>query len=118
MLTDSILRLKIAFANTPMRGLFFWEGLLFLEDDEYKKVVEGSFIDVANSFSGEEELVAYYKGILEDLKKVRMGIFEDPEVRNEVEKIREAHISEVARETIINIMEDSLAPKQNLGVFS
>ena len=87
MLTDSILRLKIAFANIPMRGLFFWEGLLFLKDDEYKKIVEGNFIDVMNTFPKEEkEATVYYKQILEDLKKAREDIFKDPEIRNEVEK--------------------------------
>ena len=113
MLTDSILRLKIAFANIPMRGLFFWEGLLFLKDDEYKKIVEGNFIDVMNTFPKEEkEATVYYKQILEDLKKAREDIFKDPEIRNEVEKIREALISEAAYEAVIDNMKEGL-DKQN-----
>lgn len=114
MLTDSILRLKIAFANIPMRGLFFWEGLLFLDDEEYKEVVEKNFVDVLNTFpEGEKKLTAYYQEILADLKETRKNILEDPSVRNEVEKIREALISEAAHETIINAMKENLAKQES-----
>lgn len=113
MLTDSILRLKIAFASIPMKGLFFWEGLLFLKDEEYKKIVEENFINVVNSLPEEDkENTAYYREILEDLKKVRKSILEDPQIKNEVEKIREALISEAAYETIIESMKDNLAKQE------
>jgi hypothetical protein len=114
MLTDSILRLKAAFANIPMRGLFFWEGLLFLKDEEYKKIVEGRFIDIVNSFPKEEqEATAYYWEILEDLRVVRKDILSNPGVRGEVEKIREALISEAAHETIIDAMRDKLSKSKS-----
>lgn len=113
MFTDSILRLKIAFANTPMKGLFFWEGLLFLKDEEYEKIVEENFISTMNSFpKKEKDVMAYYQKILGDLKQVRKEITEDPKIRNEVEKIREALISEAAQETIIEAMKENLAKQE------
>lgn len=113
MLTDSILRLKIAFASLPMKGLFFWEGLLFLKDDEYTKIVEEKFISTMRSFPEEDkEQIEYYKEILQDLKKTRKDISDDLAIRVEVEKIREALVSEAAHETIIDAIKDNMKTQE------
>jgi len=113
MLTDAILRLKVAFANLPMKGLFFWEGLLFLKDDEYKKIVEKNFIDEVEKFPKEEnEAKSYYQEVLEDLRAARKEIFENPEVRNEVEQIREALIDDAAHETMIDALKENIKDKE------
>jgi hypothetical protein len=112
MQTDAIFRLKIAFNNIPMRGLFFWEGMLSLNDEEYKKTVEENFISVMKDFPQEEkEAMVYYQEVLRDLRETRKDIFANPKVRNEVEKIRDALIAEAADETFIDIMKADL-PKQ------
>ena len=113
MFTDAVLRLKVAFANIPMKGLFFWEGLLYLNDDEYKKVVEGNFTEAISSFKPEDkEAISYYEDILEDIKTVRKEIMGQPEVRKSVEDIREALISEAAHDTVIDAMEKNLADSE------
>lgn len=109
MLTDAILRLKIAFANIPMRGLFFWEGLLFLKDEEYEKIVEGNFTKAISSFPSEEkDAISYYEGVLKDIKTVRKEILDDPAVRKSVEDIREALISEAAHDTVMEGLRENL----------
>ncbi len=102
---DSIMRLRLAFANVPMKGLFFWEGLLNLDDQEYKEVVEKSFIDEINSFAKEEKKSAeYYNQVLADLRVIRNDIHKNPDVKKEVEKIRGALISQTAHSMVIDSM--------------
>ena len=112
MLTDAILRLKVAFANLPMKGLFFWEGLLFLSDEEYEKIVVGNFTNALSSLGSEEKEAAdYYEEVLKDIKIARKEIAENPEVRNDVEKIREALIDEAAHETLVDAVKEDLENK-------
>ena len=114
MINDSLLRLRLAFSNIPMKGLFFWEGLLFLDDDQYKKTVEENLINIINSSvpNEDKDLRAYYTEILNALKEVRKGIAEDPKVKSAVEEIREALIEEAADEIIINDMKADLAKQE------
>jgi hypothetical protein len=110
MLTDSILKLKIAFAPIPTKGLFFWEGLLFFNDEEYKKVIEGNFIRTMEALpKADIETISYYQEVLKNLREVREEISTDLSARNEVEKIREALMSEAAHEIIIDAMKENLA---------
>ena len=105
MLTDAILRLKIAFANIPMKGLFFWEGVLFLTEEDYQKIVEDNLVAAINSLvKDSRELISDYHKVLADLKTLRREIVADPSIRNEVEKIRESLIAEVADETVLDSM--------------
>ncbi len=113
MLTDAISRLRICFANIPMKGLFFWESLLFLKDTEYQNTVEKSFIKALHSFpKDEQDTTETYQKILKDLQIVREGINKDPQIRGEVEKIREALIAEAAYATIINTMKENLSKQK------
>lgn len=114
MINDSLLKLRLAFSNIPMKGLFFWEGLLFLDDDQYKKTIEENLINTINSSipSENKELRAYYTEILNALKEVRKGIAEDPKVKSSIEEIRESLIGEAADEIIVNDMKDNLAQKE------
>lgn len=109
MLTDAILRLKAAFAEIPMQGLFFWEGLLFFKDEEYKKVVEEKLTEAISELPADDkETLSYYNSILDDLREVRKEILNDPAVRDEVEKIRDALIDSTAHDTIIDAMKTNL----------
>ena len=99
MINDSLLRLKLAFSNIPMKGLFFWEGLLFLEDDQYKKTVEENLVNTINEDIANEA-------------KDRQGIMQDPKIRSSVETIRDALIAEAANEIIINDMQANLAKQE------
>lgn len=114
MINDSLLRLKLAFSNIPMKGLFFWEGLLFLEDDQYKKTVEENLVNTINEDIANEakDLKTYYMEILNALKEVRQGIMQDPKIRSSVETIRDALIAEAANEIIINDMQANLAKQE------
>lgn len=110
MLSDNVLQLKIVFSTLPMKGLFYWEGLLSLADAEYQKVIEEKFRSGMAAISpNEKEMLAYYEDILNNLKEVRLQIANDPAIRNEVEKIREGLIDEFAHETIIASLRDKLA---------
>lgn len=101
-LTDAILRLKIAFASLSMKGLLFWEGLLFFKEEEYKKIIETKFVNLVNFVEKNDHgAKAYYQQILEDLREVRKGIFKDTETKDEVMKIRDAIISKAAYEMVI-----------------
>lgn len=113
MLTESIIRLKIAFSHLTMNGLFFWEGLLFLDDAKYKEIVEEKFTNMIASFpTTEKEAISYYQEIFEDFKKVRKDVLDNVKTRAEVEKIRESLISKAAHEAIIDIMRNSLEKTQ------
>lgn len=106
MISESLLRLKLAFSSIPMKGLFFWEGLLFLDDAQYKKIVEDNIANVINSSvpSKDTNLREYYADILSALKEVRKSIIEDPEIKSIVEKIREVLITETAEEILLDNM--------------
>jgi archaellum component FlaC len=109
MPTDSILRLKIAFANIPMKGLFFWEGLLSLKDNDYKEIIEKDFRKTIDNFSeNEKELATLYEEILEDLKTVRNEITHNLELKKEVEEIREALIKESAYKAAIDVAKEKI----------
>ena len=109
MSTDTILKLRIAFANIPMKGLFFWESLLSLKDEEYKKIVEENFINAINNFpKNEKDATTYYQEILTDLRELRKSIQENPDMKSEVEKIKDEIISEIAHEKIVSDMKNNL----------
>ncbi|CAL7963671.1 hypothetical protein GAMM_60005 [Gammaproteobacteria bacterium] len=111
--TDSIIRLRMAFATVPMKGLFFWEGLLNLNDEEYKEIVENSFIDEIKSFpKKEKEAVEYYNQILADLRAVRKDILKNPEIKKEVEKFREALIDQATYKMVIDSMKKNLSSQE------
>lgn len=109
--TDAVLRLKLAFAKFPMKGLLFWEALLFFKDKEYKKMIEEKFVNIVHSFAqNNEEAKTYYQQVLEDLKEVRQKIAngsELSELRKEIINIRDAIIAKTAYEMAIHDMHNS-----------
>jgi uncharacterized protein (UPF0335 family) len=110
--TDAVLRLKLAFAKLPMKGLLFWEALLSFKDIEYKKIIEEKFVNIVHSFAqNNEEAKIYYQQILEDLKEVRQKISsngtEPSELRKEIINIRDAIIAKAAYEMAIHDMYNS-----------
>ncbi len=111
-LTDPVLRLKLAFANLPINGLFLWEALLSFDTDEYQKVVEDKLNKIIiTALQNNHEVnnnIAYYQQVLKDLQKVRKQILKNHPIKNEVIKIRDAIISKQAYETIIGDMCNSV----------
>lgn len=98
MISESILNLKMVFASLPMKGLFFWEVLLYLDDDEYKRIVEEKFIKLI----GDNKNDICFQNILETMDNLRKDIANNHNIKSEVEKIRESLFAEMAHETAMD----------------
>lgn len=110
MTNDALLKLRMAFSHIPMKGLFFWEGLLFLDDEQYKKNVEDNLTELINQEIPQEDqdLKTYYTEILNALKEVRQAIQDDPQVKNSVTTIRDSLITEATDKILIQEIQEAV----------
>lgn len=109
MENEAILKLKIAFSQLPMKGLFFWEALLYLDDNEYNQLVEENFNRQLTVLLQQGEDPKHYLELLELLKEVRKQIETDSDLKTEIEAIRNSLIEEETQEAILESLRDKLA---------
>jgi hypothetical protein len=105
---EIILRLVIAFDNLANKGLFFWLSLLLPKDVPYDDFVDKSFADILHSPSAEKVTLDFYKSIMANLKYLRARVLVAPEVKAQIEKIRDGLIEKIAQEEIVNKVKNNL----------
>ena len=100
---DKILELKIAFANIELQGLFFWDGLLFLNDEEFNKTIEKKLIETIENLPKNDHIaIEHYQKILKNLQTLRHELPNNPQLKEEIEGIYKHLISETTYSDIIN----------------
>lgn len=114
MTNDALTKLRVAFSHIPMKGLFFWEGLLFFDDEQYKKNIEDNLADLINQdvLQENQDLKTYYTEILNALKEVRKASKEDLNIKNTITAIRDALIVETTDKMFSQAMQETVV-KQN-----
>lgn len=109
MVNDTILQLRALFSGIPFNGLFFWQSVLLPLEVPYDQLIQEKFTEVLSAIPNKsKEQTAHYKNILELLKQLRREVLKDPQVRNDVEKIRDALVDNAANDLAIMKVRDNL----------
>ena len=91
---ESILILRLAFTPLYRKGIYFWDALLFLDDEQYKNTMEKVTENIVEKYSSPKN-IAYCNDVLLALQNVRINIHHEI-VNHAVREIRDGIIEELA----------------------
>lgn len=99
---NAVLELIAAFDKLPHKGLYFWTSLLLPEDFDYKGFIQNKSDEILSKNTESKSQYDDFKEITDNLQQVRMQVLLNPQVKLQIEKIKEDLISTIANEIILD----------------
>lgn len=99
---SAILELIAAFDKLPHKGLYFWTSLLLPGDFDYKNFIQNKSSELLSENTESKSQYDDFKEIIDNLQQIRAQVLLNPQVKLQIEKIKENLISTIASEIILD----------------